>query len=190
MSFLEEYPSTPTSGHSGISKTLKWRKVNVYWDGMKKDVTYFVAQCKTCQQINYIPRAAAGLLQPIKPPTQVWEDLSVDFVVHLPAYNNNNIVIVVIIDRFSKAGYFGMLPTNFTSSRATELFRMTVCKLHGYPRSIISYRDPIFVGSFYQTLCKLNGTKLQMSTAYHPHTGGQTEVLNRSLQTVFASFHL
>lgn len=64
-------------------------------------------------------KALVGLLQPIEPPTQVWEDLSLDFVISLPAYNNN-IVIIVTIDCFSKAEHFGMLPTNFTSSRVVE----------------------------------------------------------------------
>lgn len=64
------------------------------------------------------------------------------------------------------------LPTNFTASRAVEFFTTTICELHGYPRSIISGRNPIFLSSFWQTLFKLNGTKLRMSTAYHPQTDG------------------
>lgn len=92
---------------------------------MHKDVASFVAQCKTCQQIKYIPSSPAGLLQAIQPPTQVWEDLSMDFIVRLPAYNNYT-VIMVIVDRFSKAAH-GMLPTHFTASKAAELFTTTVC---------------------------------------------------------------
>lgn len=57
-----------------------------------------------------------------------------------------------------------------------------ICKIHRYPRSIISDCDPSFINNFYQTLFQLNGTKLMMSTTYRPETDGQIEVLNRYLQ--------
>lgn len=89
-----------------------------------------------------------------------------DFVVHLPAFNNSTIVMV-IVDRFSKAGHFAMLPTHFTASEAAEVFTTTICKLHLYPGSIISDWDTIFLSSFLRTLYKLKGTKLRMTMAYH-----------------------
>lgn len=95
-----------------VSKALSRLHANVYWDERKKDVANFVAQCKICQQIKCIARAPVGFLQPIEPPTQALEDLPMDFVVHLLAYSNNNVVMVTI-GRF-KAVHFRMLPTYFT----------------------------------------------------------------------------
>lgn len=66
-----------------------------------------------------------------------------NFIVGLPAYQGNS-VIMVVIDRFSKATHFRDLPTNFSACKATELFTKIICKLHGYPKSIIGPRPYFF----------------------------------------------
>ncbi|GJU61413.1 putative reverse transcriptase domain-containing protein [Tanacetum coccineum] len=52
---------------------------------------------------------------------------------------------------------------------------------HGVPMSIISDRDPRFASRFWSSLQKSLGTNLDMSTAYHPETDGQSE---RTIQTL------
>ena len=70
-----------------------------------------------------------------------------DFTVGLPAYRGNTCVFV-IVDRFSKGLYIGMLPSHHTAQSVAQLFMELVGKLHGMPRSIVSDRDPLFVSKF------------------------------------------
>ena len=69
-----------------------------------------------------------------------------------------------------------------------QLFMEIVGKLHGMPKSIVFDRDPLFVSRFWQTLFSLSGTKLRMSSAYHPQTDGQTEVANRVVEQYLRTF--
>jgi len=97
-------------------------------------------------------------------------------------------VILVVVDRFSKATHFGMLPTNISNVKVAELFTSMVCKLHGMPKSIISDRDPIFMSNFWKELFEMSGTKLRMSLTYHLQSDGQTEVVNKMLEQYLRVF--
>ena len=125
-----------------------------------------------------------GLLQPIPPPTRVWEDISLDFIVGLPPFVGHTIILV-IMDHFSKATHFGILPSHATAYKTMELFTSIYCRHHGFPHSIIFDRDPIFLSGFWKELFCLQWTKLRMSTSYHPQSDGQTEVINQSSSSTY-----
>src|SRR5277367_6313961 len=55
-------------------------------------------------------------------------------------------------------------------------------RLHGMPKVIVSERDSKLTSHFWSTLFLLMGTKLAMSTAFHPQTNSQTEWMNRTLE--------
>jgi hypothetical protein len=184
---LNEFHNSPISGHMGTDKTFHRLQANFFWQGMRQDIRRYVAQCSVCQSTKYETKKPAGLLQPLPIPSGIWEDLSLDFITGLPP-SHGYTTILVVVDRFSKGAHFSALPTTYTAHKVAQLFLDTICKHHGMPRSLVSDRDPVFISKFWRELFKLSGTQLRMSTAYHPETDGQTEVLNRSLEQYLRAF--
>lgn len=105
-----------------------------------------------------------------------------DFIVGLHVFEGKS-AIFVVVDRLSKYAHFVPLPANFTATKIADVFAKEICRLHGFPSSIVSDRDPIFMSSFWRELFQLKQTKLSTSSAYHPQSDEQTEVVNRCIET-------
>jgi hypothetical protein len=71
-----------------------------------------------------------------------------------------------------------------------QIFMDQVFKIHGMPQPIVSDHDPTFTSNFGQELFKLQGTKLHLSTTYHPQSDGQTKVVKKCLETYLRCFSL
>nr|GFC39510.1 reverse transcriptase domain-containing protein [Tanacetum cinerariifolium] len=65
--------------------------------------------------------------------------------------------------------------------KLAELYLKKIVCRHGVPVSVISDRDSLFTSRFWVSLQKALGTQLDLSTAYHPKTDGQSE---RTIQTL------
>ncbi|WVZ78975.1 hypothetical protein U9M48_026610 [Paspalum notatum var. saurae] len=173
--------STPIGGHSGINTTYYRVKKLFAWKGLKSHVESFVKQCSVCQQAKHSLTHPAGLLQPLPIPNGAWQDISMDFIEGLPKSEGFN-AILVVVDRFTKFAHFIAIKHPYTAQVIARCILDNVVRLHGLPKSIVSDRDPVFVSHFWQELFRLYDAKLNLSTAYHPQTDGQTERVNQSLK--------
>jgi transposase InsO family protein len=145
---------------------------------MRSWVQDFVRACATCQKYKSEHLHPTGLLQPLPVPSIVWADIGLDFVEALPRVHGKT-VILSVVDRFSKYCHFVPLAHPYTAESVAQTFFTDIVRLHGIPQSIVSDRDPVFTSVFWHELLRLMGTKLHMSSAFHPQTDGQTEAANR-----------
>jgi hypothetical protein len=110
-----------------------------------------------------------------------------DFIDGLPVSGQYN-CLLVIVDKFLKYSHFIPLRHPYTASKVAELFVNSIYRLHGMPRALVSDRDPVFTSQFWQAVFRATGTELQLSTAHHPQTGGQTECVNQSIECYLRCF--
>ncbi|GKA59361.1 putative reverse transcriptase domain-containing protein [Tanacetum coccineum] len=81
--------------------------------------------------------------------------------------------IWVIVDRLTKSAHFLPMREDYKIDRLVRLYLNEIVARHGMPISIISDHDSQFTSRFWQSMQEALGTRLNMSTAYHPHTDDQ-----------------
>ncbi|GJY52983.1 putative reverse transcriptase domain-containing protein, partial [Tanacetum coccineum] len=104
-----------------------------------------------------------------------------DLVTKLPRSSSGYDSIWVIVDRLTKSTHFLPIREDYKMEKLARIYINEIVARHGVPVSIISDRDGRFASHLWQALQKALGTKLHMSTAYHPETDGQSE---RTIQTL------
>nr|GEU47144.1 reverse transcriptase domain-containing protein [Tanacetum cinerariifolium] len=157
-------------------------------DGTRSEATLLVAKiatyvskCLTCAKVKAEHQRPYGLLQQPEIPVWKWERITIDFIIGLPRTPSGYDSIWVIVDRLTKSAHFLPVKTTDSMEKLTQLYLKDVVYRHGVPISIISERDSKFTSRFWRSLQEALGTRLDMSTAYHLETDGQSE---RTIQTL------
>ncbi|WVZ84054.1 hypothetical protein U9M48_031130 [Paspalum notatum var. saurae] len=140
------------------------------------DTRWCRSLCAICNKTDHLH--LAGLLQPLPVPTSVWSDISMDFVERTPKVSGK-FVILTDVDRFSK--YVIALSHPYSVESMAMAFFREMVRLHGVPTSIVSDRDPVFTFAFWAALFSQFGTKLHVSSAFHPQSDGQSEAVNKEI---------
>nr|GFA67813.1 reverse transcriptase domain-containing protein [Tanacetum cinerariifolium] len=150
---LHESHKTKYSIHPGSDKMYQDLKRLYWWPNMKAEIATYVSKCLTCEKVKIeYQKPSAGH-------DTIW----------------------VIVNRLTKSAHFLPMREDDTLEKLTRQYLKEVVSRHEVPVSIILDRDGRFTSNFWRSLNKALGTRLDMSTAYHSETDGQSE---RTIQTL------
>lgn len=188
QSILEEAHESPLET-AHLKPEQLWYKLSskFYWQHMKIDVEEFCKTCDVCQKIKTSNFNKYGLLIPSPIPSQLYESVSMDLIVNLPWSQNYN-AILVVVDRLSKHGHFIPTTTGMDAEDFALVFMKEVISKYGLPSSIISDRDPRWTSDFWKGIVKHLKTKMALSSSHHPQHDGQTEVINKTLESMIRAY--
>lgn len=127
--------------------------------------------CDICHRIKVELTVPNGLLQPLPILDLPWIDISMDFIESLPV-SKGHLVLWVVVERLTKYSLFVPLSHLYTVKTIAQLFQQPIFKLHGFPRTIFSNKNPVLTSTFWRELFKLHDVQLCHSTAYHPQSDG------------------
>ncbi|GKD06283.1 putative reverse transcriptase domain-containing protein [Tanacetum coccineum] len=156
-------------------------KMLYWWPNMKADIATYVSKCLTCAKVKAEHQRPPGLLVQPDIPQWKWDNITMDFVTKLPKSSQGYETIWVIDDRLTKSAIFVPMRETDPMDKLARMYLKEVVTRHGIPLSIICDRDLRFTSNLWRLLQNALGTSLDMSTAYHPQTDGQSE---RTIQTL------
>ncbi|GLC38245.1 hypothetical protein PLESTM_000703600 [Pleodorina starrii] len=189
---LHEFHDAAYSGHPGFHRTLTAISTRYWWPHMSRTVRTYVQSCPICQRTKPSTQPPPGLLHPLPTPSRPWTHVSMDLITDLPPSKGLDgrtyTAIVTFVDMFTKQAHF--VPTN-KSATARDIALLSIAniyRLHGLPTTIVSDRDPRFTADIWRTFWEHLGTSLNLSSAYHPQTDGQTERTHRTIEQILRAY--
>ncbi|GJR68904.1 putative reverse transcriptase domain-containing protein [Tanacetum coccineum] len=179
---MHESHKSKYSIHPGSEKMYQDIKKLYWWPNMKADIATYVSKCLTCAKVKAEHQSPSALLVQPEIPQWKWDNITMNFITKLPKSSQGYDTIWVIIDRLTKSAIFVSMRETDPMERLARMYLKEVVTRHGILVSIICDRDPRFASNFWRSLQKALGTNLDMSTAYHPQTDGQSERTIQALE--------
>lgn len=178
---MKECHDALTSGHPGRHKTIQLIRRHYWWPGLKGFVNHYIDSCDLCCRTKTRRHQPYGELKSLPIPPYPWSSVSMDLIEQLPPSHSYN-TILVIVDRLTKMALFIPTTTSLNAEELAQLYVTHVFSKHGIPTSIVSDRGSEFTSCFWRAFTQLLHIELELSTAFHPETDGQTERVNQVLE--------
>nr|GEU41267.1 putative reverse transcriptase domain-containing protein [Tanacetum cinerariifolium] len=136
--------------HPGSDKMYQDMKLLYWWPNMKIDIATYVNKYLTCLRVKAEHQKPSGMLVQPEIPQWKWDNITMDFVTKLPKTQSGNDTIWVVVDRLTKFVHFLLMKETDPMDKLARLYLT-------------------------EAFQKAMGTQLDMSTAYHPETDGQSK---------------
>ncbi|GKB78869.1 putative reverse transcriptase domain-containing protein, partial [Tanacetum coccineum] len=163
--------------HPGSDKMYQDMEKLYWWPKMKADIATYVRKCLTCFKVKVEHQKPSGLLVEPEIPHWKWDNITMNFKT-----SSGYDTIWVIVDRLTKSAHFLLMKENDSMERLKDcILKDVVMETMEYTVLIICDRNGRFTSNFWRAFQKALGTRLDMSTAYHPQTDGQSQ---KTIQTL------
>jgi hypothetical protein len=160
--------NVPYSRYPGYQKTIEVVRSQFFCPGIKNDAFYYIVRCMECQRVKAEHRHRVGLLHPLPIPEKKWEVVTINFITKFPRTTRQHDLIMVLVDKLKKDAHFVPIKTTHIVANIAEIYMKEIVRLHGIPRTIISYRDTQFTSNLSRGLFQGFGTNMNFITTYHP----------------------
>lgn len=177
------------SAHAGIKRfTLRLQEL-FYWKNLEKDSEVFCRTCDVCQKIKADHQKKVGALRPAHIPSRPFETVSMDLITGLPPSGEEGYTaVLVIVDKLTKFAIIIPTYNQLDQNGFAKLFVENVVNVFGMPQQIICDRDSQWATDFWKSVTRYYGSVLALSSAHHPQTNGQTEILNALLEQMLRAY--
>ncbi|MDR3444251.1 hypothetical protein, partial [Dyella sp.] len=172
---LAELHDSTTGAHCGRDRMLSEAQRRFDWRGMASDVERCVQTCDACQRNKHSKQLKPGLLMPLPLPEEPCVHWTTDAVTGLQRSKRGVDAIQVYVDRLTKLKRFAVARTTDGSVQLANTTLRTIIGPHGMPKSMVSDRDPRITARFWKELSRVLGSEVNLSTAHHPQSDGQSE---------------
>ncbi|KAJ0451777.1 putative nucleotidyltransferase, Ribonuclease H [Helianthus annuus] len=179
---MDEAHKSRYSIHPGADKMYQDLRYKYWWPVTKRDIALYVGSCLTCARVKAEHQRPSGLLEQPPIPIWKWESIAMDFITKLSPTPSGHDSIWVIVDRLTKSAHFLPIREDYKVERLARIYTDEIICNHGTPHDIFSDRDTRFTSRLWETFQAALGTTLNLSTAFHPQTDGQTERTIRTLE--------
>ena len=187
VDYLREIHDGGAAGHRGQRGTLQRARV-LFWDSIGRDVKAFVQSCAACQRAKISRAREAGEARSLPVPERPWATFGMDWVGPLPRTARGFDTILNVVCHLTGMVHFIACCGTDTAAVTADRIMEGVVRLHGLPAAIVSDRDSKLTSNFWRSLCGRLGTKMAMSTAFHPQTDGKVERANATMEEVLRCY--
>jgi len=143
-------------------------------------VEQYVKGCTCCQESKTNVHQSKAPLQRFDTPVEEgpFQYVLMDLITDLPKSQGFDSILIIVDQGCSKAAKFIPCTKTINGTGVALEYLKHLVPLFGLPKRIISDHDPQFTSAFAKEMCKALGIQQNLSTAFHPHTDGQTERMN------------
>ena len=172
------YESHDVLAHPGFEKTYDYIRKAVFWETLRQDVLDYCVSCETCQRNKSCTTGRKPPVRMLPIPTLKGLHIGMDFKGPFPL-NETFDNLLTVTER--PGGYVRMIPCNITDTaeKTAERFYTSWVREFGTPTTIVCDRDKLWTSKFWTSLADLTGTKLLISTTFHPETDSLAKLTNK-----------